>query len=448
MNAPLVKNTIAGSIQTSLANCPISDEKYIPKEMVPGYWTEERLRSDWNYHYEPNQLFPEILAVQSLCPWPGTVSSSRAQMFGSHIGQRLSIKSPTIRRIQTGLEAKYGKATFKTQVENNSRVIEVVHYYNAGSKMTGGINYNPEDIVILEDEQTNEIHYVSMKQYCSKHPHFGFRFKNTDAGNSLYQKKAIPAGTILQDSPAITKDGNYMYGIELPTYFSTLPVGAEDGIAIAESIRDWLTTPSFDKKRGSWGANTYPINLYGTETVYKPFPEVGDRVRPDGRLMAFRKYEGGCCPVEMSRQASMEVSSTYDTTLYADGPGGVVIDVRVYKDGASQSYAPDICNDQAMKYDKARREFYEKIYRIYSKLNANAHGKLKMSPEFSNLVTTAIEVQAETAQRQAGQKKLEQRIQKLRRGAPMDDFVVEFIIQYDRMPVVGGKLTDTVGKQN
>lgn len=421
--------------------------QFVPKELEPGYWTETRLKSEWNYKYEPNQLFPELLAVQSLCPWPGTVSSSRAQMFGSHIGQRLLIKRPTIRRIQTGLEAKYGKATFNIQAPANCSVVDIIHFYNANTKLRDDIKANPESIVVVEyaTPEGIEIGYMSMTEFCSNHPYFGFRYRTTEAGKSLYPKKALKKGTVLLDSPAVDPDGNYRYGIQLPTYFATIPSVAEDGILIAESIREWLTVSTFDKKRGSWGSNTYPINLYGDEKTYKPFPEIGDRVRPDALLMAFRKYEGGCCPVEMSRKATMEHSATYDSLLYADGPGGTVIDIRVYKDGASQSYAPDMCNEQAIKYDKARREFYEKILKLYNRLDHNANKKLRMSPEFSNLVETAIKVGAETAQRQHGQKKLEQRIQNLHRGAPMDDWVIEFVIQYDRMPVVGGKLTDTVG---
>ena len=94
----------------------------------------------------------------------GTVSASRKQMYGgSHIQQCLVFDKSTPRRVQTGQEMEYGKATFSTKVERDAHVLEIIPYYNDKTIGLSGIKHNPEDILILEYQDTGEIDFVTMK---------------------------------------------------------------------------------------------------------------------------------------------------------------------------------------------------------------------------------------------------------------------------------------------
>jgi hypothetical protein len=73
-------------------------------------------------------------------------------------------------------------------------------------------------------------------------------------------------------------------------------------------------------------SNKYPLNVYGDEQKYKPLPEVGDMIRPDGIVAVFRKAEGDV-PSEEQRTALgwADINYIFDTIYYA--PRGKVIEV-------------------------------------------------------------------------------------------------------------------------
>ena len=53
--------------------------------------------------YKPrNELNGKFLGSVAMNPFLQHISSSRIQMFSSHIGQRLTIEGASVRKIQTG----------------------------------------------------------------------------------------------------------------------------------------------------------------------------------------------------------------------------------------------------------------------------------------------------------------------------------------------------------
>lgn len=405
---------------------------------------QQQLSAVWNYHYEPNQLYPQLLNVMSLNPFDRNCSGSRKQMFGSHIGQKLNIAKPTIRRILTGAENTYGKATFNRTVKRDSRVLYIIPLYNTRRHGLDVIKHNPETLIILESLDKNDpvVDCIRLTEFFSSHTYFGFKYRNTPAARNLYVGQYIPAGTILQDSPAIDDDSNYRYGIELNVAFFTHPAVAEDGIVMSDEIAPWLTSKSFYKARVEWGSTMYPLNLYGTDEIYKPFPDIGDVIRPDGLVMALRPYDPMFNPIEMTPAALREVNYSFDKLSYAGEPGAKVIDVRVTHDFNQNLTSPTICNTQPAKYDEAYREYCEAVCKAYNTMLKNSP-QMEYTSRFRNLVKTCYAVVQETAAQRLNRN--EPRIQKLHRGAAIDDWVVDFVIESENVPTVGYKGTDTHG---
>lgn len=421
-----------------------------------------KLSSVWNYRYEPNQLYPELANVMSLSPFDGTVSASRKQMFGaSHLSQCLVFAKPTPRRIQTGAEIKYGQATFSTKVERSCRVLSIIPYYQTQRIGTGSITHNPEDLLIVEYEDDGEVDIITMKQYFSNHQYFGFRYKNTDMARNLHGTSSrgdgtmLRAGTILQDSPNKRPDGNYCYGINLNVLFGSFPEVAEDGIVLSDEVVEWLKIRKYEKRTVSYGSTHWPLNLYGDDKVYKPFPEIGDLVRPDGLLMALRSYSDTYSPVEMNAAASRDVNYIFDKLTYVPSAKvdkktgmimsqGRVIDIRVSHDVSRAPFAPAICNEQAMKYDQASREFYREVMKQHTTMKNNkpksGARQLKVSHNFKNLLKHSHAIlQQETPNSET------ERVQMIYRAAAMDDFTIEFVVEYESKPTEGFKLTDCFG---
>lgn len=448
-------------------NTGSSGKKVLPfGEIPPLAGNEEellKLSSTWNYHYEPNQLHPELANVLSMVPFENTVSASRKQMFGaSHITQCLVINKPTPPRIQTGAEMKYGRATFSTKVDRDCRVISIIPFYKTTTMGIDTIKKNPEDIVLVEyQDGDGEIDYISIKEYFSNHQYFGFRYKNSTIARNMHGTSAtrdgtaLRAGTILQDSPSKRDDGQYCIGINLNTVFGSFPEVAEDGIVISEEIVDWLKTRKYEKRTFSFGSTHWALNIYGDETNYKPFPDIGDYVREDGILCAARSYNDTYSPVEMSANASRNINHIFDRLTMVPSAKkdsktgtitsrGRVIDVRVMRDASKQPFSPTICNTQALKYDSAAREFYRELLRQYNVMKANrpktGQRSLKVSHRLKNLLRHAHAILQQEMPNTD-----DQRVQMQYRGTPMDDFTVEFVIEYEVSPTEGYKLTDKYG---
>jgi len=387
-------------------------------------------------HKVPNQLHRDLLSVNSLNPYDGMDSSGRKQMFSSHIGQTLVVKGATERRIQTGMEREYGKYTFSTKIPEDCTIIKVIERYRGGYGQDT-IAYVPEAIIIYEEDVTLRIGMVSVKNYASHHQYFGFEYKRTSAMSQVRPTKAFKGGTILQDSPSVKENGAYMYGVECNVLFGSTPGTSEDGIVISRDVLPRFAFNTFETRTVEFGSKWFPINLYGDEKTYKPFPDIGDTIRADGLLAAFRRQDENLAPVEQNIYALLEPDFIFDKLVYAAGAGGEVIDIRVDHDAeASHTPTPLGMEVQAEKYDRARRNFYMEIKLEYDRLRRARGDKLRLTPEFHRLCVEAISVVGDTK----GKK-----IVRLYRQAPLDDWRLTFVVKYLVTPTIGFKLTDCHG---
>lgn len=413
--------------------------------------TPSEVSTKWNYDYEPNQFFPQLQNVMSLSPFDNTVSGSRKQMFGaSHITQALAITGSTPRRIQTGAEQWYGDATFNVQAEHDCEILQIMSLYENTELSEDRIKKSPETILIVEnigtDEDPNarEIDYIKMVDFFSNHQYFGFPYKTKEIAKQLRPGTRLKAGTILQDSPNKHDDGNYCLGRELNCVFASFDAVAEDGVILSEEALPWLEITKFEKRTVSWGSSHFPLNLYGDENNYKPLPEIGDYVRADGLLWAGRSYDNNFSMVEMAKSNLRRVNYTHDKLVYVPSGGGRVIDVRIRHDAMQTPNSPALCNAQADRYDKARREYYQKILDYYNKTLKPRFGETPpMSKKFKLLIKQAYALSQELRQDRRGGE--QERVQKIYRGSPMDDYTVELVIEYKSRPKVGYKITDCWG---
>lgn len=424
-------------------------------------------RRNFNWRSEPNELDPRLTNVLSLNNFDGADSGPRKQMFSrSHLAQALGIAYPTPRRFMTGAEMEYGQATFRTEVEKNSRVLAAIPYYNTNRVDAGSITHNPETYVFIEDEEEGEVTYITLKDFCSHHPYFGFDYKNSPIGESLRKgtinsNPYIAAGTVLQDSPNVLADGNYCYGREANMACMTDPAGSEDGIKISDGFLEKLAYHSYERRRVTYGTTHIPLNVHGDDKNYKIHPEIGEKIPDSGILMALRPYDSdtrakttgprylkdkvydACfAPVEMNTRAIQQVSHLFDEIIFAP-PGGEVIDIRVIHDRSQQVKTPGLVNTQPKRYDDARREFYREVWKFYEGLTIRRKHNLKISKEFALLVRDAISVLQESKDTAVFQKM--DNVQKTYKKAALDDYTIEFVIRYTHKPVVGSKGTGCHG---
>ena len=406
----------------------IMAELYWPPEVSPPPYVPMR----------ENQLNARLLGTGScLNPWIANDSSSRVQMFNSQVGQSLVLKDGTPRIIQTGMEKEYGKYTFKKSFKEESRVVKTFEKY---PKRVGdrSIKFNPVTTIIYEECKSHTFHVMHLERYHTQHQSFGFKYQHNNRIQQMLSPNSppFPAGTILADSPAVRADGQYCYGIETSVAFMSIPQVIEDGVVVTDEYIKRLTSTGTEERRFSFGKDYYPLNLYGDRNNYKPFPDIGDKIRPDGLIFALRQYDPINAVVEMTPEALMEPDYIFDKLIYGE-PGAEVYDVDVYHDlSQKKSPTPSGMAAQCQKYFNIKKEYHEEIHNEYSRLKKQYGQHLKMSPQFKQLVVETDILKP----RQDGK-----RVQLTRRAEPLDDWQVTVKYAYDIVPGIGYKVTDTHG---
>lgn len=405
-----------------------------------------------------NELKPEFLTINSLNPWPWANSSPRAVMFGSsHLGQALVVSGATPRRCFTGTEQEFGKFTFNIKMPCDALIIKVIKKYPQTVGMDS-IEHNPSCLVIYEDMTTKEIGMLELIDNSlsvdNKHQHFGFKYVYRPAVvDQLSAGAKIPKGTVIADSPNIDKQGNYCYGVESNVAFMSVPGIIEDGVIVSESYLKKITAKGFERRVVSYGKKYYPLNLYGDKNHYKPFPDIGERVRSDGLLMALRPYDDLLGPIEMHPESLMEIDFMFDKLVYAV-PNAKVVDVDVYHDDTSRlEPTPTGMDAQARKYYNALTRYYTSIIETYESIYAKYRSEKTIphiTPEFHRLVVEATNFVGfdgtNAVKKMARGGELSKRkVQKLYKRSAIDDWRLDIAFEYDVVPNEAFKLTGTNG---
>jgi hypothetical protein len=393
---------------------------------------------------QKNELKLEFVGIQGLNAYCAHNSSSRAVMFSSHIGQRLVIDGAQEKLVQTGLEQEFGKYTFNVKMPEDGRIIAIMDRYPRGIG-NKSLNFNPETYVFFEREDNKQIDYLIIPYKAQYHQNFGFKYKVNKKNIGKLQPGAyIQKDTIFADTPAVSDNGNFMFGINANIALMSIPSVAEDGIMVSRDFLPKLKFKIYDTRVVNFGSKQFPLNLYGTINEVKPFPEIGDKIREDGILMAFRDFNTSLSPVEMSRIDLMEVDHMFDEAVYVRGGGGVVVDVKVIRNNAPVKNMPLEMSNHLNRYHEANQSFYKKVIDLETSLRKDNRTKfgtneILTTPKFDKLVCEAM------VQTNHNSSSFKQPLQLQSRKTSVDEYQIQFVIEYTIEPCEGFKLTDNHG---
>lgn len=381
--------------------------------------------------YQPNELDPRLIGMPGLTPFFRSASGPRIAMFNKHIAQRPTLNRPSSQRLQTGVSLELGEYTYKKALPENAYIVDVIPKYPSG--LTHNSNFkNPLSTVIFENSD-QEIDILNLTRYHSQHQYFGFEYKyDQDALSEVRQNNRITRPLTIADSPAKGKHGEYMFGIHANIALTSDEVGIEDGIKISESFAKRMQFTCIETRQIVFNPNSLGMNLYGDDDTYKLFPEIGERIRADGRVLAVRELSDMMTPALLSKK-SLQRPTMYDTCIYGE-PNAEVIDIKVTKGSLQQPVFFTGMEDQLESHHFAQLTYYKRVYDTYTKLKKQYGASLRISPAFSQLVREAIAV------RNAGQTPLSYRT-----NTKLVGWMVEVTYKYNLTPVEGVKLTDLTG---
>ena len=388
---------------------------------------------------EDLELTEELLSIHSINPFIANMSSPRSVMMSSHLSQIITLNNGEEKIIQTGLEKQLGRNTFSRKFENDARIITIINRY--GGVSSDEVTATPELLVIFEDLDTGKIDCMEIPYYHSLHQYFGFKYKrNEEELSSLYTDAIVPKDTILADSPTVTTNGGYKFGVNANTAMLTLPETVEDGFIISKSFAEKLEYNIFERRSIEFGADAFPLNLYGDDENYKPFPDIGEYVNDDSILMALREYNPDLATSLLSARDVQSVDTMFDECVYVKGPKGKVVDIKAYNNPRFKKDVYKGTSNLVDKYVNGLIKYNEEIIRVYESLRDDHYKRsrnydLDISEKFHKIILDAYVIANPN----------NNKLTKIYKSDKMDIYRVEITIQYTVKPYVGGKLTDLSG---
>lgn len=384
-----------------------------------------------------NELCPELLAIHSLNFAVAYNAPARGTMMSSHFSQRPVISGSEPDLIQTGVAEEFGKYTFNVKMPEDGIILRKIDRYK--SKVDSPIpHFNPESTVIYRSNETGIVDYFTLPYYASYHSTFGFQYEHKEAARHITYNAEFQKDTIFADSPAVKGESHYTYGRNLNVIFMSHPNVGLDGYVISRDVLEHFKFKIYETRSVSLSAAFIPINLYGDETKYKAFPDIGEYVREDGLLMARRPYDPNLAPALFSKDDLREVDYLFDDKVYVRAGRGRVVDLSVIKTEGTSRQLPKEVTEHMDHYAQRNREYYTELTRLEEQLTreANQHGtELQISPALQRLLVTA---KAITGYRHSQTKAP---ITLTHKREPLDTWRLTFVIEYEITPTKGFKLS-------
>ena len=388
----------------------------------------------------PKNIPTEYLGMSSLNSFAQHNSSSRAVMYNSHFSQKLVVEGADEKRIQTGVEREFSKHTFSVQMPEDGKIIKIIDRYPRGIGRDS-MEFNPETIVIYEKEETKEIDYFSIPYYCSNHQFFGFKYRHNPTVDSLRPGAYIPKGSVFADSPGVGENGAYNFGVNMNVAFMSVPSISEDGIMISSDVLEKFKFRIYETRIVEFGSNAFPLNLFGNKDYYKPFKDIGEYIEDNGLLMMTRSYDDDLAPVDTSIFDTMEPDFLFDKGVYVRGGRGKIVDIKVIGNNSKIKQLPEQITEHVGKYQRALLKFHQEIIATEEKIRYERKKKfgttgLNLSPKFHRLIVESLAI---TNYNSA---KSKQSLNLLYRENPIDEYRIEFVVEYEMIPGIGYKMTD------
>lgn len=386
-----------------------------------------------------NELATEHLSIHSLNAFIALNAPPRGVMMAGHFSQRPSLVESEPNINLTGVEEEFGKYTFGIRMPEDGTVALMLQKYEE-TLSDDSINFNPETTVIYQSHETGEFDYFKIPCYASYHPTFGFQYVAKPAYHELAVNREFPKDTVFADTPAIHGDSHYMYGRNLNVITMSSPNVGLDGYVISRDALPKFNFRMYENRSISFGANEFPLNLYGTEDDYKPFPEIGEYVREDGLLAVLRRLDTPIAPSLLSKNDCRTVDYLFDNKMYVPAGQGRIVDMTVIKSNNINLQLPPEMTHRLEKYNRALMRYYNSIVKfeeqkIMENRRQGGPGVISVTPKLQQLI---VEAKAVVGYRC---REARQPITLSYRKEVLDGWMVNFTIEYEMTPNRGFKFT-------
>lgn len=260
----------------------------------------------------------EYMAGKGLLqPFNNTNSGSRKIMHGVHRDHVFPLINGEKAIVETGYEIRFGDLSSSVTAADSDYVVA-----NKISKFSFSPNHHY--YLILMDQKNKKLDVIERISYQHVTEQYGYLFNNQYIDN-LQIGNDIPKGQIVQKSLAFDEYNNRKDGCNFNVAYMSLDQNMEDSVIISDVAASRLTSPLIKPVSIMINENNIPLNIYGTEEMYKCIPDIGEPIK-DGILIALRKEK----KEEIVYTESVE---NLKKTMMSDEQKlltGTVIDINIY----------------------------------------------------------------------------------------------------------------------
>lgn len=281
----------------------------------------------------------------------GYISGNRGIMTTGHLKQAMTPIHPEFPKVFTEYENMVGK--YSTGIKRASRewrVIDKVYKFEEGNHLY---------TLIVRDEKTGYYDVIQKKVVEDLTEKFGFRY-NTEEIDKIQVGDIIPKDSVLFKSTSYDEYNNYRFGVNATFAYTSDVRTTEDAILVSESFADWFRCVEVETIKVSVNDNDVLLNLYGDESNYKCFPDVGECIN-DKIICATRRINNDQIFYDFKETNLRKINFSEDVLCTEQGTGGKIVDIRVYSNKSLEEMEMNEYHAQVNKYYKNEQRYYNEI---------------------------------------------------------------------------------------
>ena len=292
----------------------------------------------------------QIGGLGLLQPFNITNSGARKILAATQRQQIFSLMRPEPSIVGTGYDNRFGDYSSSiTQADSDYRVVAKISKFS----------FAPQHHywVILEDLREKKLEVCERVSYHYITESYGYLYNN-DYLDSLSVGNIVNENDILQKSLAFDEYNNRCDGVNLNVAYMALDENMEDSELFSDVAAKKMDSPLIKPVNIMINENDIPLNIYGNDEIYKSFPDIGEKIRDDGKLICLRKEkkEEAFFMQSVDRLSEPLMTDEKRTLI------GTVIDVDIYCNN------PEYLEDNI--YYSQFKMYYEELKRYSRELVA------------------------------------------------------------------------------
>lgn len=305
---------------------------------------KRKMRRSMNYanniEARAAEINPLACVGASAMGFPDKISPVRSVMEARHTSQRVVLDQPEFAHLFTGAENPFGqRSSFNHKADDDYEITKIFKKFK---------DFDTSEIVyFMRNVHTGrykcEIFEAGAHNNVEK-----YGFKMINYMTNKHEGDYVPKGTILQQSSSYVDD-NYCAGLNARIMYTVLPQLTEDSLIVSDEFAKRAAYNMVDIIKVKLSKNSFMLNTYGDDSLYKSFPNVGEYIKNDV-LLSIRENS----MVSSKQEAKFSHINDQDKISH-----GVVVDIDVYSNNETE-------NDQLNYYWKCCQDYYNDIYTYIS----------------------------------------------------------------------------------